>query len=179
MELNFSEINNNLQNDRLPIENNTSPIEYDKYWEQPKPLKKKKVSFDDILTNMNLVVNQHGALQFMTPIKKNIDINGPLIVKKQDPVEPVVKHSYIYNKYFKDYRDANAIPERPPVRVAKTKEEYNKMILEERMKLFYQKKRIQEIKSKKLMFTHSLDNSNNSNNAIMPTKNKLRSMNFH
>jgi hypothetical protein len=175
MELNFSEINNNLQND-------ISPIEYDKYWEQTqtqketKPLKKKKVSFDDILTNMNLVVNKNGALQFMTPIKNNTDINSPLIVKK---LEPVVKHSYIYNKYFKDYRDANTSPETQPVRVARTKEEYNKMILEERMNLFYQKKRIQEIKSKKLMFTHSLDNNTNNKISIIPTKNKLRNMNFY
>lgn len=173
MELNFSELDNNSQ---LTDTSNINP-QHDKYWNTPQkentPFKKKKVSFDDILTNMNLVVNQNGALQFMTPIKKNVDINPSSIIQKQEPLEPGIKHSYIYNKYFKDYKDTNK--EIKPVRVIKTKEEYNRMILEERMKAFYHKKRIEEIKSKKLMFTNSF----NDVNIISSTKTQLRNMNFY
>ena len=178
MELNFSELDNNKIID--------STIHYEKYWDQPNntknnPVKRKKVSFDDILTNMNLVVNQNGALQFMTPVTKNTDIqtNGPIIIKKTENIEPIVKHSYIFNKYFKDYRDVNK-QEEAEIRIPKTKEEYNRMVMEERIKAFYQKKRIEQIKSKKLLFTHSSDNIiSHANMNIVTTQNKLRTMNFN
>jgi hypothetical protein len=57
MELNFTEYDNYTDNN---LEN-----DYTKYWEQPKTEKKKKVSFNDILTNMNLVVGKNGVLQQM------------------------------------------------------------------------------------------------------------------
>ena len=72
MELNYSEIDNNSKEYDTLINNN-----FDKYWEKPaeklaeksndEKVKKKRVTFDDILTNMNLVVNKTGVLQFMTP----------------------------------------------------------------------------------------------------------------
>ena len=70
MELNFAELDNNSV-----IKNNN--VNYDKYWEQ-KPIqnvltKKKKVSFDDILSNMNLVVDKNGALKFMSLSKPLLD----------------------------------------------------------------------------------------------------------
>ena len=90
MELNFTEINkiqNPYQNQNQYPNQNQNPYEnYDnasyesqeidtqKYWEpnvtQNKNIqpKKKKVTFTDILSNMNLVVNNQGVLQFMAPI---------------------------------------------------------------------------------------------------------------
>jgi hypothetical protein len=77
MELNFSELDN--MNTKNPYENfdynayeNQTGTNPEKYWEQQniqkqQQTKKKKVSFDDILSNMNLVVNKSGVLQFMTP----------------------------------------------------------------------------------------------------------------
>ena len=52
-----------------------------------------------------------------------------------------MKHSYIYNKYFKDYADANNnyVPEK---KIPHTIEEYNQMVLEERIKNYEQRKRI-------------------------------------
>jgi hypothetical protein len=91
----------------------------------------------------------------------------------QKPIDPIVKNSFLYNKYFKDYKDVKS-PE-PQVRVPKTMEEYKKMLLEDRIQRIQQLKRISEIKSTKLMFT-----TPSSNQApIRSTKNNLKSMRFH
>jgi hypothetical protein len=205
MELNFSELDN------------TNP---EKYWEQTeeKPqqkYKKKKVSFDDILSNMNLVVNSAGVLQFMASKQpqpepeqqyqqeqyqqqqyqpqqydyymqqyqqqKSHNNNTIEQVVKQPainnvPIDPNVKHSYIYNKYFKDYQDVTRNNE-PVVRVPKTMEEYRQMLLEDKIKQIEQLKRKNEIKSTKLMFTSNEDATLNRKN-IQPTKNNLRKMSF-
>ena len=183
MELNFTEINNN---------NNQNPYNVDyeeqtntnsqKYWEQNtqqnKQPKKKKVSFDDILTNMNLTVNNKGVLQFMTPVQdpqfeyQQSPHQQTGILKKQEPLDPSVKHSYIFNKYFKDYKDVNSPA--PHVKVPKTKEEYYQMLIEERNRQIQERIRISKIKSKKLMFTTNVGIPGN----IQVTKNNLRKMSF-
>jgi hypothetical protein len=216
MELNFSELDN--KNTKNPYENfdynayeNQSSTNPEKYWEQQntqkqEKTKKKKVSFDDILSNMNLVVNQSGVLQFMQPnqqIEQQYEqqqyyeqqpqyqqqyqqqqyqqpqYQQPIHVQKQEPLDPSVKHSFIYNKYFKDYQDAQ--PSAPQVRVPKTIEEYHQMLLEDKIKQIQQQKRIAEIKSTKLLFVSNP--GGNQNNSINPrnmqaSRNNLRSMNF-
>ena len=188
MELNFAEIDNiNNQNSYENFDYNSYDTNSQKYWEKPKEtqtqneikFKKKKVSFDDILSNMNLVVNNNGSLQFITPTQEYIDpIQHQNYSKQQPQVEPAVKHSYIYNKYFKDYQDAT--PQIPEVRVPKTKEEYFQMLLEDRVKKIEERKRISQIKSTKLMFTSNIEynNNNNNNNTIKASKNSLRMMSF-
>jgi hypothetical protein len=201
MELNFTEYDNYTDNN---LEN-----DYTKYWEQPKTEKKKKVSFNDILTNMNLVVGKNGVLQQMQhqaveeqpqylPQKRHLP--QQYIIKKQEqylpqqkeeynikkieqnpaPIDPSVKHSFIYNKYFKDYVDAYK-PE-PEVLVPKSMEEYRQMVYEQKVKEAEERKRISEIKSTKLMFTTNkgYENANNGKNPanIRPSKNNLRMMNF-
>ena len=190
MELNFTEYDNytdtNLEND------------YSKYWEQPKTEKKKKVSFNDILTNMNLVVGKNGVLQQMTtkrqidpsidpqiqfqyepiqtPLKKSNTINvNKTNVTNATPVSSEVKHSFIYNKYFKDYNDTYK-PE-PTILVPKTIEEYKQMVQEQRLKDIEERKRISQIKSTKLMFTTN-QGYNNGPTKINASKNNLRFMNF-
>ena len=197
MELNFSELDNmTTQNPYEQFNENDYGVDNnsEKYWEQAKSekeqqTKKKKVSFNDILTNMNLVVNKKGVLQFMKPTQEpqqqdyqyeeqyyqhqyaqpqqrqysqpqQRQYSQPqqrqYAQPQQQPVEPSVKHSYIYNKYFKDYADVSApAPER---RVPKTIEEYNQMVREDRIKRIEERKRISEIKSTKLMFTTTPDN---------------------
>jgi hypothetical protein len=198
MELNFTEYDNYTDNN---LEN-----DYTKYWEQPKTEKKKKVSFNDILTNMNLVVGKNGVLQQMQHqvveeqpqylpqpqqqynIKKQDQYlpqqqeqyNIKKIEQNQAPIDPTVKHSFIYNKYFKDYVDAYK-PE-PEVLVPKSMEEYRQMVYEQKVKEAEERKRISEIKSTKLMFTTNkgYENANNGKNPanIRPSKNNLRMMNF-
>ena len=182
MELTFSELEN---------------IESKNYWEQPKVEipKKKKVSFDDILTNMNLVVNKNGVLQSMIPTQNvfsqeenysqpqqqysqsysqqySQQYRQPQQPPQQQSLDPSVKHSYIFNKYFKDYKDAVA-PE-PEIRKPKTMQEYRQMLLEDRIKRIEQQKRISHIKSTKLMFTTNSGNNGN----IQVSNNTLRSMSF-
>ena len=215
MELNFSELDNmttqNPYENDYGVDNNT-----EKYWEQAKSekeqqTKKKKVSFNDILTNMNLVVNKKGVLQFMQPTQEPQQQDyqyeeqyyqqqyaqpqqrqysqqqqrqyaqpqqRQYAQPQQQLVEPSVKHSYIYNKYFKDYADVSApAPER---RVPKTIEEYNQMVREDRIKRIEERKRISEIKSTKLMFTTTPDNHVSQGNPrnVQASKNTLRKMSF-
>jgi len=212
MELNFSELDN--KNTKNPYENfdynayeNPPTTNPEKYWEQQntqkqQQTKKKKVSFDDILSNMNLVVNQSGVLQFMQPnqaIEQQYDqqqyyeqqaqyqqqqyqqpqYQQQIHVQKKEPLDPSVKHSFIYNKYFKDYQDAQ--PSAPQVRVPKTIEEYHQMLLEDKIKQIQQQKRIAEIKSTKLLFVSNPGgNQNNGNNPrnMQASRNNLRSMSF-
>jgi hypothetical protein len=200
MNINFSEIDNTQNNfETFNYDNfQTSP---EKYWEQKNnnsdqsktsQIKKKKVSFDDILSNMNLVVNRNGVLQSIVPKQQNEEYrqneeyqyNEPnyqqqIQVRKtqnsEEPLDRSVKHSYIYNKYFKDYKDANL--SKPEVRVPKTIEEYRKMILEDKIKKIEEIRRISQIKSTKLMFTSNSSNVVNPRN-INASKNNLRTMNF-
>ena len=218
MELNFAEIDSkksfesfDYNSYEMDTSNNS-----DKYWEQNNPAKqnaqtsakKKKVSFDDILSNMNLVVNKNGVLQFMSqsqnqtqqhpyPPQQNpyppqqqqylpqqqpyLPQQQPYLPQQQkqstksvqnknEPLDPSVKHSYIYNKYFKDYQDAySPVPE---VKVPKTREEYLKMLVEEKLRKIEERKRISQIKSTKLLFTTNVGN-------IQASKNGLRMMSFY
>ena len=214
MDLNFSELDNIDTINKVGEPNN--------YWEQQSkpvtaPKKKKKISFDDILSNMNLVVNKTGVLQSMALVN-NKQTEEPLLpqysqqqqpqysqqqqqysqqpqqysqqqqqyyqeyteqppnnvqVKKQEPLDPSLKHSYIFNKYFKDYQDAT--PQAPEVKIPKTKEEYFRMIHEERLRRIQEAHRISQIKSRKLMFTANNTYQEN----IRTTANKLHKMSFH
>ena len=227
MELNFSELDNmNTQNPYEQFNENDYGIDNnsEKYWEQSKSekeqqTKKKKVSFTDILSNMNLVVSNKGVLQFIKPThepqqqqdyqyeeqnyqqrqqpqqreqRQNVSKQQQYVqqhqrqnmsqqqqyAEPQKPVDPSVKHSYIYNKYFKDYADVS--PPAPEKRVPKTIEEYNQMVYEDRIKRIEERKRISEIKSTKLMFTTTPDNHVSQGNPrnIQTSKNSLRKMSF-
>ena len=222
MELNFSELDNmTTQNPYEQFNSNNYGVDNnsEKYWEQAKSekeqqTKKKKVSFNDILSNMNLVVNKKGILQFMqptqepqqnyeyeeqyyqqqyaqpqqrqtvpkqqqyAPAQQKQTVSKQQYAAPQTPVDPSVKHSYIYNKYFKDYADVGAPP--PEKRVPKTIEEYNQMVYEDRIKRIEERKRIAEIKSTKLMFTTTPDSHVGQVNPrnIQPSKNTLRKMSF-
>lgn len=155
MDITFSEINN-------------TSVNSENYWEvsniQPIQPKKKKVSFDDILTNMNLVVNPKGVLQYMTPVNDN----------NVKPEESVDTNGYIYNKYFKDYANKNIAA--PIIRVPKTIEEYKQMLIEDKINRIREKKRISQIKSTKMLFTNT--GSNIGTNNINVTKNTLGKMTF-
>jgi hypothetical protein len=202
MDLTFSEFDNN--DDGYPNESYAN-MNSDRYWEAPttpappKP-EKKRVSFDDIMRNMNLVVSKTGVLQSLRPQQPQDQQQYPQHqqqypqhqqqypqhqqqypqhqqpsqpVQKQEPVDPSIKHSYIYNKYFKDYQGA-AQPE-PEIRVPKTKEEYFRMVAEERKRQIEEKIRISQIKSTKLMFT---TNAGPPQGAVQASRNTLRKLSF-
>ena len=191
MNLNFTEVDDLANNDNFNI---NSYQTNNNYWEtttnQLEAPKKKKVSYDDILNSLNLVVNKNGVLQYMSvnptgenneqPQKqynqnqqpqKQYNQQQTKTIAKGKPLEPQVKNSFIFNKYFKDYKDPNAeIVEE--VKVPQTIEEYNRMVLEERIKRIQERNRIAQIKSTKMLF------ENNNNNNVNASKNSLRMMRF-
>jgi len=197
MELNFTEIDDLDKNSYEKLNTKPNELNQPKYWEKTQKKinipKKKKVTFDDILSNMNLVVNQNGVLQSMAPLQQYDqpqyyqEQQQPYqyqqqpyqqIQKNSDPLDPSVKHSYLFNKYFKDYKDAND-NFKPQVKIPKTIEEYKQMVLEERIRQIQERNRIAQIKSKKMLYTSNPHMQQNRNQGVIKaSKNNLRSMNF-
>jgi hypothetical protein len=183
MNLNFTEINDLGDNDNFDV----NGYQTNNYWEttnvKAQEPKKKKINYNDILNSLNLVVNKSGVLQYISTTdsaqepyydeKQQYSHQQPI---KGKPLDPQVKNSHIYNKYFKDYKDPNAeyIEE---VKVPQTVQEYNRMILEDRIKRIQERNRIAQIKSTKLMFESNNTQVNTGN--IRVSKNNLRMMNFN
>ena len=180
MEVTFTEINNDDFNSNDKTRNSVNYLEVIKenngYWENNvvEVKKKKKVTYDDILTTLNLVVAPNGVLQYMNakPNTFSDDNNQQQyapqsILKnpvKQEQIQPQVKHSYIYNKYFKSYKDTNVAVEEP--RKPMTRGEYQKMVIEDLIRKRLAQKRVAQIKSKQMAFT-------NNNQPIYASRNNL------
>jgi len=128
----------------------------DKYWEQPVAPTKKRVTFDDILLNMNLVVNSKGVLQFMQPAATTSSHLEDSVTTELPTtgIPPAVKHSYIYNKYFTNYQDPTAV-ETPHYRTPQTKEEYRQMLMDDLRKKIQHQRHIATIKPKQILYTAS------------------------
>ena len=146
----------------------TNNLETNNYWEPVEKKKKPKFGYDDILSSINLVVN-NGVLQYMTPNQGQISnqtMSQPISQQytqnqvqyfpqekntnvKKLSVDPQVKNSAIYNKYFKNYRDHDQVQE---IKIPKTKEELRQMLIEEHIKRIQAQKRIAIIKPKKMFF---------------------------
>ena len=129
MELTFEEIEQPLQHN---------------YWSSPiKTIPDKaKVSYGDILSSLNLVV-ENGVLKYIQ-VKPNLE--------QSNNIEPQMQNSYIFNKYFKDYKDPSVIEEpKTPL----TREEHKQAMILDYIKRVNERKRIQQIKSKKLIFNTS------------------------
>lgn len=162
------------------------------YWNLPKEdIQQKKVTYDDILSSLNLVISPNGVLQYMTLKPKNDILVQPQSgtqyqsqqqynqpssktiqhqTKNNEPLDPQVKNSFIFNKYFKDYKDPNIKFEEPKNK-PQTVEEYNKSLLEDRLRIIKERKRIAQIKSTKILFENKP--------IINVTKNNLRRMPFN
>lgn len=147
---------------------------------------KKRISYDDILSSMNTVVI-NGKLEFINkdklnnivennnpyqnaPIKKRVTFNEPRQQQyQQQPMQQVNKSSYIYNKFFKDYKDPNQnqyldLEEQRPL----TKKELINQIIINRIKEVNERNRISQIKSTKLLF----NNNNRHDIVINSTQNR-------
>jgi len=198
MNINFSEIDDLGNNDNFDV----NGYQTNNYWEtsnvKAQEPKKKKINYNDILNSLNLVVNKSGVLQYITTTdnqdqQEQQQYYNPQQQQQQQPskgkpLDPQVKNSHIFNKYFKDYKDPNAeyVEE---VKVPQTIEEYNQMLLEDRIKRIQERNRVAQIKSTKLMFESNnnsnngfINNGNNGNNGngrIGVSKNTLRMMKFN
>ena len=158
--------------------------------------KVQNISYDDILSSMNTVVVD-GKLEFIKNNEASINkhhmnddnIEQPNIapIKKvqfsneiqhqqhqqHQPLDPSLKNSYIYNKFFKDYKDPNSIEEQPKIPI--TREELKKQLIINCVNRYNERNRINQIKSTKLLFNV------NSNNVIRPRKSNtnITSINNH
>ena len=161
MELNFEEIPGTEQVGPPQFENN--------YWDN-KPdhsaQKKARFSYDDILNSLNLVV-QNGVLKQIqvkpAPGQGQSQSQGqgqgqsqaqqPAFgksgekMKQEQSVDPQVKNSYIYNKYFKDYAQPGA-----PIEPL-TPEQRKQQAIKDYLVRVAAQKRIE--KSRKLLFNTS------------------------
>ena len=156
-----------LKFEELDVDTQATESNYTNYWSNANPVttnpKKPKVSYDDILSSLNMVVN-NGVLQFAKPIqkpekqekqekqekkpqKKTVTIRAP--PKQQQQQQQVPQNDYITNKYFKDYKDRNVVEE---PQVPLTKEEYRQMLIQDYINRQQAQKRISQIKSRKLLF---------------------------
>jgi hypothetical protein len=126
--------------------------------------------------NQNYYKNNVNNINNINNINNFYQIQKQNPIKDNTPIDPVVKHSHIYNKYFKDYQ--TKFNEEPVIRVPKTMEEYKQMLLEDKLKKIEQQKRISEIKSTKLIFTTNPVAQITGQQNIGANKNSLRRMNF-
>jgi len=115
---------------------------------------KKAFTYDDILSSMNLVVSSDGVLQYMNT---KTDIESDSAPRPKNPNVhnndgPELKHSYIYNKYYKNYKDPMT-KEQDVIRRPLTKEEYKQFIINEVIQRKKNKQRIAHIKPKQMAFT--------------------------
>lgn len=186
MNLNFTEIDDLGNNNNFDV----NGYQTNNYWETSnvnvnvnvKDPKKKKINYNDILNSLNLVVNKSGVLQYISTTDSAEEHQQEQYSHQQQqqpkgkPLEPQVKNSHIYNKYFKDYKDPN-VEYIEEVKVPQTVQEYNRMILEDRIKRIQERNRIAKIKSTKLMFESNNTQVNTGN--IRVSKNNLRMMNFN
>jgi len=163
IELHFEDTENNDYDD------------YESSYVMPKPILKKtnpkikrnpnSVSYDDILNSLGFGVNNMGLYR-----KKNTDIqeyhqpnypsrgqnntftNNPLQQSQTNylPLDPQVKNSAIYNKYFKNYKDPNEI-KMPQVPL--TPQEQRVKLIKQYVEAQQAKKRIAQMKSKKMFYS--------------------------
>jgi hypothetical protein len=180
-------LNNTFYNDNDNNINNTNNIIVSKaphnpfkrqnqVAQQKNNTKKRQISYDDILSSMNTVVI-NGKLEFIrndklqnivenNPQQKKVTFNGLQSQSQNNYQSQINKNSYIYNKFFKNYKEPseqyqNEEPHRPL-----TKKEFIKQLIINRANAINERNRIAEIKSTKLLF-----NNNNNQNIIINSRN--------
>jgi hypothetical protein len=161
MELKFEELDN------------SDSVNYINYWSNANPTanessntKKPKVSYDDILSSLNMVVN-NGVLQFAKPTPQSQlkqEQSKPqqkkqVIIREQSNIhhqqQQTQQNNYITNKYFKDYQEK---PQEQIIEEPLTKEQYRQMVIQDYINRQQAQRRIAQIKSKKLLFnTHNIN----------------------
>jgi len=150
--------------------NHPPPITYNKRLNKPK---KKTVSYDDILSSMNTIVID-GKLEFIRKDRlqtiienqqpQKWDTNKKKVTFNQLPQQQIDKSSYIYNKFFKGYKDETQNEIEEPRRPL-TKNELIKQLIINKANAINERNRIAEIKSTKLLF-----NNNNNTNIVINSR---------
>ena len=120
--------------------------------EQQKPTRPKikrnpnAISYDDILNSLGFGVNNGNLYK-----KENQQINKINQINQGKPqyqtLDPRIKNSPIYNKYFKNYKDQN---EQKQPEIILTPEQLRIQTIKKYIEVQEAKKRIAQIKSKKM-----------------------------
>ena len=108
----------------------------------PTPPPQTQVTYESLLSSMGVHVTENGQLQAQAQTNNN-QLQPQTNNNNNDPqLNAFNKHSYIYNKYFKDEQ-----PDiEPAVRRPQTLREYRDMLLADHL----QRQRIKQVKSTKL-----------------------------
>jgi hypothetical protein len=170
---------NNTNNTNNIIVSKKQPFNPLKNQTQKYNSRKKQISYDDILSSMNTVVID-GKLEFISndklqnivekqPQQKRVTFCG---LQPQAQPQPqnnyqsqINKSSYIYNKFFKDYKEPYQ-PQNEEPQIPLTKKELIKQLIINKVNAINERNRIAEIKSTKLLF-----NNNNNRNIIINSRN--------
>lgn len=125
---------------------------------------KTDVTYDDLLANMNVVIRngvmyranniQAPAVAAVAPVKQIPQQNPvPVRLHQQQPKNMKVPKggNYILNKYFKDHIQEK---ENAPIQIPRTKEEYKKMMIIRNIKMELERRRIDQIKPKTMLFNN-------------------------
>jgi hypothetical protein len=186
--------NNNLEETHDIVNKDTSNIQLEMDEENyeneyPKPKIKKTrhpVSYDDILNSLGFGVSNGALYKNTTNLQQQPYYNTQHMQNTQnlqhmqntqhtqnnnESLDPRIKNSPIYNKYFKNYKDPNEIqepeipltPQQQRIKMAKDYIEYQQA-----------RKRISQIKSKKMFYsTQNISISNQQNQQNPVNLNKL------
>ena len=92
----------------------------------------------------------------------------------KQPLDPSVKNSAIYNKYFKNYRDAETALE---PRVPKSWEEYHQMVREDHINRMNARRRASQVKSTKMFYTASNNMQHFTKNYYMNPSHRMNGRN--
>ena len=148
MEISFTEFDELKEEEGVVVvggEEEQGNYQYNNYWtnenntaSSTNTKSKKKVSYDDILSSLNMVVHK-GVLQFAKPVAAAA---APKQQQQQQQQWQQQQTSYIHNKYFQPQQQQEE-PRRPMTREEYIRD-YNARIISQR--------RIAQIKSKKLLF---------------------------
>lgn len=148
-QINYWEIvdSSNLQQQQIPTQNfNKKKVKaFGNVFDEMRQTSLTKKLLDE--ENVNNIYQNQQQYQppYQPPYQNNVQI------KQTEYINPIVKNSKVYQKYFKDYdKDDN-----PKILKPKSIEELKQILFEQQM----QKKRISEIKSTKMKFTNGTSNS--------------------
>jgi hypothetical protein len=167
MELHYDEIynNDNFNNDNVLLEKKQN-IEI---FINENPIKNKKngLSYENILTSLNMTVVD-GKLQYINknntniePIKKQVQFNSNNNTNNKNNISNSIN---------------NVVIKELPRQISLTKEQYRKIILFNRIKKIQFQKYINNVKPKKMFFFNN--NSNNNSEVSLLSNNNLNKLLF-
>lgn len=117
----------------------------------PRHPPRNQISYDGILQSMNMRVKD-GKLEMIQPVHEQANYAAQVPYQEQN--------NYIYNKYFQDYNKQQQQQQQGPSRPL-TLQERRAMFIKRQIEIENQRRRISEIKSKKMLFSSSNINFSN------------------